>query len=64
MELPKFDPVTKIWQGAITPYPFGQKGVAQICYENMKANLQHVCQVIDVLLKWYQKKSIYSIFSR
>lgn len=44
-QLPKFDPVTKVWHGAITPFPFGQKGVAEIAYENMKANLDHVCQV-------------------
>lgn len=43
--LPKLDPVTKIWHGALTPYPFGEKGVVQIAYEKMKANLDHVCQV-------------------
>lgn len=45
MELPKFDPETKIWKGATVPYPFGEKGVAQVVFENMKANLQHICQV-------------------
>lgn len=47
MELPKFDQATKIWHGVVTPYIFEQKNVAQVSFENMKADLKHVCQISD-----------------
>uniref|UniRef100_A0A336L0Y1 CSON001432 protein n=1 Tax=Culicoides sonorensis TaxID=179676 RepID=A0A336L0Y1_CULSO len=48
MELPKYDPESKIWKGAVVPYPFPENsGVIDVTLNLMKQNLDWVCQISD-----------------
>ncbi|XP_063703824.1 uncharacterized protein LOC134833439 [Culicoides brevitarsis] len=58
MELPKFDFETKIWHGAVTEYPFGQKSFQEVAYENLMKNLEHVCQISDDSGEIYTYKKV------
>lgn len=42
-----YEDETKTWKGASSPYQFKGEGVAEVVYDKMTKNLEHVCQISD-----------------
>lgn len=42
-----YNPESKTWAGPIIPYPYGTAGIGELMLENMKGNLNFVCQISD-----------------
>lgn len=40
-----YDSKTKTWSGPKVPYPFGNASVGELIFDNLKKNLDFVCQV-------------------
>lgn len=58
-----FDSETKTWSGPSVPYTFGNSGVGELIFDNLKNNLSHVAQVSfftsSTSIKWYFSKDFY-----
>lgn len=40
-----YDSYSKTWAGPLASYPYGWSGVGEIAFQNMKENLENVCQI-------------------